>query len=325
MTQPKSSLQLTLFQAENEAVQYIQYAMVEHANALIRALARKDLPMFYFTEAGEGLGIPAKTCRSWKINSWPAANRPGDEKLLQKVAIYIQVYQRLSKYPSDETYADAAKRLQRRINELREKRFSHNQISQYARISFRTLKDIQTKDPEPSRRRNHCPWNLLERLEDAEAGMLEQREQQEQFKDNRIPRSGPGQSGPGPKPASQAGPDPMERGGRCLKCGEPWSNLRYDGEDAWGREIMVCIICANENPVSKDPPPADPPDMDEAGTMKPGRHEFVERYEPCRKCKTPWHNLKKDRVDRWGNTVYICLRCASLNLVRPKAKKTRVT
>ena len=321
MTQPRSSLQLTLFQAENEADQYIQYAMVEHANALIRALGRKNLPMFYFTEAGEGLGIPAKTCRSWKINSWPAANRPGDDKLIQKVAIYIQVYQRLRDYPSDETYAEATKRLQRRITELREKRFSHNQISQYARISFRTLKDIQTKEPEPSRRRNHCPWDLLERLEDAEAGMLEQREQQVEFRDNRILRSGPRQSGPGLKPASPTGPDPMERGGRCPKCGAPWSNLKNDGEDAWGREIMVCIICASENPVSTEPTL---PDMDEADSIKPGRHEFVARYEPCRKCKTPWHNLKKDRVDRWENTVYICLRCASLNLVRPKAKKTRV-
>ena len=319
MTQPISSLQLTLFQAENEADQYIQYAMVEHANALIRALARKNLPMFYFTEAGEALGIPAKTCRSWKINSWPAANRPGGDKLIQKVAIYIQVYQRLREYPSDETYAEAAKRLKERILALKNKTFSHNQISQYARISFRTLKDIESRDPVPPRRRNHCPWSLLERLENAEAGMMEQREQQVEFKDNRILRSGPSQSGPGLKPASSTGPDPMERGGRCPKCGAPWNSLKYDGEDAWGREIMVCIICANENPVSTDTFP------DEAGSMRPSRHEFVERYEPCRKCKTPWHNLKKDRVDKWENTVYICLRCASLNLVRPKAKKTRVT
>ena len=115
--------------------------------------SKKNLPMFYFTEAGKELNIPAKTCRSWKINTWPTVNRPSDDKLIHKVAIYIRVYLRLSDYPEQETYLQATNRLQRRILEIKEKTFSHNRISQHLRISFRTLNDIIEKKPEEAIRR----------------------------------------------------------------------------------------------------------------------------------------------------------------------------
>ena len=52
----------------------------------------------------------------------------------------------------------------------------------------------------------------------------------------------------------------------------------------------------------------------------PGR--FVERYAPCWSCSYPFHNLKRDGVDKEGNTNYICLVCTKINTVR-KTKRNR--
>ena len=321
MTQTNPSLQLTLFQAENEADRYIQYTMAEQANALARILTRKQLPMFYFTEAGEELGIPAKTCRSWKINVWPPANQHGDGRLIYKVAIYLRVYLRLNPYPEGETYAEATLRLQRRVGELKEKGYSHNQISQHLKLSFRTLKDILTKKPEEVSRRNQCPWALLEKLEEAESGMREQREREEELRENRILREGKKNEGMEPTPKPPEERMQVEEGGGCPKCGAAPNNLRYDGEDAWGRTVMACIICGNESP--RAPQETRDEIREEDGGEKPNPEEFIERYDSCRSCGTAWHNMKRERVDRWRNTVYICVRCAAVSRVKPKKQRTR--
>ena len=331
MMPTNSSLQLTLFQAENEANRYIQYTMVEQANALARVLAKKNLPMFYFTEAGKELGIPAKTCRSWKINTWPTANRPGDDKLIHKVAIYIRVYLRLNEYPEEETYTQATKRLQYRVLELKEKDFSHNRLSQHLRISFRTLNDIIDKEPEEAIRRNHCPWALLQKLDGAETEMQERQEKQEKLQENRILRESKKYEKQKANPGPPDGRNLLKKDGSCPKCGARWNNLQYDGKDTWNRTIMVCIICSNENPMAQEETTEEtteefseeaPEDINEE---RPNRKEFVKRYDPCRQCGTPWHNLKRDRVDRWNSTVYICLRCASVNRVKPQPRPARIT
>ena len=151
--QPQSSQQLTLFQVESQVDRYVHYTMVEQANTLARMLAKRELPMFYFAEAGEELGITAKTCRAWKMNTWPAANRSSDDKLMYKTAIYLRVYLRLSAYSENETYAKATIRLHRRIAELEERNFSRNQIAQQMRMSFRTLKDLCDRAEREGRRR----------------------------------------------------------------------------------------------------------------------------------------------------------------------------
>ena len=335
MTPPNSSIQLTLFQAENDANRYIQYTMVEQANALARALAKKNLPMFYFTEAGKELNIPAKTCRSWKINTWPTVNRPSDDKLIHKVAIYIRVYLRLSDYPEQETYLQATNRLQRRILEIKEKTFSHNRISQHLRISFRTLNDIIEKKPEEAIRRNHCPWALLTKLDGAETEMQEKQEKQEELQENRILQESKKYKKNRMSPEPPDNRNLLQKDGSCPKCGAAPHNLRYDGKDTWDRTIMVCIICGSENPTdveetAKEVPKETPEEateeaLDDINEERPNRKEFVNRYEPCRECGTPWHNLKRDRVDRWKNTVYICLRCAGVNRVKRQPRPARIT
>ena len=186
--QPQSSQQLTLFQVESQVDQYVQYTMVEQSNTLARMLAKRELPMFYFAEAGEELGVTAKTCRAWKMNIWPAANRPSDDKLMYKTAIYLRVFLRLSTYPENETYANATIRLHQQIAELEEGNFSRNQIAQQMRMSFRTLKDLcdRAEREETEGRSSHCPWKLLERLGDAENEITRQKERQAEFQDLRV-------------------------------------------------------------------------------------------------------------------------------------------
>ena len=316
MLEPRSSRQLSLFQAESEADRYIKFTMVEQANALSRTLSKKRLPMFYFTEAGEELGIPPKTCRSWKINTWPTVNRADDDKLIQKVAIYIRVYMRLKEYPPEESYAEATKRLQERVRYLKEeKKFSHNRISQHLKVSHRTLDILEKAKNEPARL-NHCPWALLKKLEGAEEEMQKRQEKQEELRNNRILREGMRitERTINTKPPEER--TWVRNGGKCLKCGAPWNNLQEDGKDAWDRTIMTCIICGKENPLAPDEAPDEL--SEEADEEKPGRGEFLERYDTCRECGAPWHNLKRERVDRWNNTVYICLRCTGINRVKPK-------
>ena len=77
---------------------------------------------------------------------------------------------------------------------------------------------------------------------------------------------------------------------------------------------MVCMKCGAENPARE----LDAEDPDEVDFEEPKEEEFIERYAPCRHCEAYWNHLKKERVDRWNNTIYLCLRCATINRVRPK-------
>ena len=321
MLPEQQRIQLPLFQLDSHMEQYLKYTMVEQANMLARQLARKELPLFYYTEAGEELGITAKTCREWQIDSWPVTNRPNDENLMQKVAIYLRVFLRLEGHPAEETYAEATRRLHRRIRELIDQKISKNQIAQQMRMSFRTLKDLYDRaGEEPTGRSTHCPWRLLQRLEGAEEEIARQRELQTEHQDLRFTHNSPEHREPeidiGPPPEWNA----IKVHGGCCKCQAPWQHLREDGTDGWNRPIMVCITCGTENAVILDMD-----DPDSFDLKKPGEEEFIERYAPCRECHAYWNHMKLERTDRWNNTVYICMRCAAVNRVKPKRVRVRTT
>ena len=346
--------QLTLFQLENQVDQYMQYTMVEQANVLARTLAKRELPMFYFSEAGEELGITAKTCRVWKIDAWPMANRPNDENLIHKVAIYIRVYLRLKDCPNNETYLEANIRLQRRIRELGENGYSRNQIAQQMRMSFRTLKDLcerlenlrerlenpteklenQPNGPEALRENeagpskeageeplgpgSHCPWGLLDRLKGAEEEIARQRELQVKFQDLRVIHPGADYRDQEINPDPPSSQNVIKVKDPCRKCNAGWQSLREDGVDGWNRPIMVCMICGTENAIDlglEDP--------DSVDLQAPEEQEFIERYAPCRHCQAYWNHMKLERTDRWSNSVYICLRCTTVNRVKPRRQKSR--
>ena len=320
MLPEQQRIQLPLFQLDSHMEQYLKYTMVEQANMLARQLARKELPPFYYTEAGEELGISAKTCREWRIDSWPVTNRPSDENLMQKVAIYLRVFLRLEDNPPEETYAEATRRLHRRIRELDDQKISRNQIAQQMRMSFRTLKDLCEKEgEEPKGRSAHCPWRLLQRLEGAEEEIERQRRLQTEYQGLRFNHSTERREpeiDPGPPTTQNA----IEVGDACWKCRAGWQSLREDGNDGWERPIMVCMICGAENAVMLDMN-----DPDSFDLTKPGEEEFIERYAPCRECHAYWNHMKLERTDRWNNTVYICMRCAAINRVKAKRVRAKTT
>ena len=104
----------------------------------------------------------------------------------------------------------------------------------------------------------------------------------------------------------------------CRKCNAGWQSLREDGVDGWDRPIMVCMICGTENAIDlglEDP--------DSVDLQAPEEQEFIERYAPCRHCQAYWNHMKLERADRWSNSVYICLRCTTVNRVRPRRQKSR--
>ena len=318
---PDRHIQLQLFEVERETDEYNQYYMTMEANRTARALVQRRLPMFYFIEAGEEIGVSSNTTRSWRLNTWPVSQTGGEDKILYKNTILTRVYLRLKKYPDEETYHQALARLQARINALIDARFTRNQIAQQMRMSFRTLKDLRERtceepeemEEERTRKSNHCPWRLLERLENAEEEIARQIERQAKMQDLRIIHGTTDYNWDDNDPDLPAPDNTIKIGEQCRKCGAGWPNLRDDGKDGWNRPVMICMQCGAENALDLDAE-----DPEEVDLELPGEEEFVERYAPCRHCEAYWNHLKKDREDRWGNSVYICLRCATTNRVKMK-------
>ena len=322
--EPDNNLQLALFEATQELDHMVHRTMAEQASDIAKTLAKRELPTFYFIEAGEELEIPAKTTRGWQLNRWPITLHPSDDKIMLKNAIYVRVSMRVQNYPMDETYRKATRRLLVRIDRLLSAGFTKNQIAQQMRMSFRTLKDLQEKSREPGnedetvKKPNHCPWKLLDKLKDAETEIPRQMQRQKEMQDLRILHEGADYGDPEMDPDLLDLEYAIKVGGKCLKCNARWPNLREDGRDELERPVMICMQCGAENPLSLESD-----DLDEIDYEEPEDGEFIERYAPCRHCEAFWNHLKKERVDRWNNTIYLCLRCATINRVKPKKTRAR--
>ena len=320
MMQIQSSKQLALFEAQieersHEADTYIRYNMMDQANVLAQILARKKLPMFYFYEAAAKSNITRKTCRVWKINSWPILNRPGEKNFLQKVEIYFRIYNRLLEFPQNETYDEAMERFRARVEQLEHSRFSKNLIAQQVEMSSRTLKEITTSLGTENKRHNHCPWDMLKMLSTLEDDIRKEREEQSEMKKNRIIRDGINYKEPELDDDPPYNPNLIRVGDECARCGAGWHCIAPDGKDAWGRYIAVCRMCSTDNVVEFIKLDPDDPDQ-----RPPKPEEFIEPYHRCWQCNARFHNLNRERADRWGNTVYICVRCAHTNRIKPRKK-----
>ena len=325
MMQRQTTKQLALFEAQiearsQEADTYNQYTMMNQANTFAQILARRQLPMFYFYEAAKHIKVERKTCRIWRINSWPLMTRPGDDNLMQKVSIYLSVYMRLKKFPDDETYDQAMENFKERVKELEQKRFSKNLIAQQVKMSSRTLKEITSNGRGENKRHNHCPWEMLKMLETMEGDILQEKEQQREMKKNRIIRDGINYKEPELEDEAPYNPNLIWEGDGCARCGTGWHCLVPDGKDAWGRTVVVCRICSTDNIVEQIELDPDDPDQ-----RPPKVREFIEPYWNCWQCNARFHNLKRERVDRWGNTVYICVRCAHTNRIRRELQNRQTT
>ena len=284
--------------------QIFLYSALEHINVFGFYFQQRHIPIFYFIEAAEEMGIDGQTCRQWRVGQWPITRVRDPRRIEGMLEIYLKVYIRLRQHSKVETFPDAMRRLKRKINELElERKISPNQISQHLRMSFRTLQDIRSKsNTYNNNRQRNCPWDLLDRLETIEEDLKEQKKSR--VNRPRIQREYFTQ-GPQVPPEPPPGMVTIRRGQSCPKCQASWIHMYPSGENSWGYTLMTCRVCGKDNPIQKE--------YEEDDENNPTR--FVERYAPCWNCKYPAHNLKRVGSDQDGNTNYICLVCSKINTV----------
>ncbi len=296
--------EIDLRQSEREAFQYAEYSMLSHARMLTSLLInKKQLPHFYFTDAANQIGVSTQTCRQWKISTRPMTANMDDQQLRHITEILIKVHQRVYNYPQDETYYQAVKRLKARIKRLKSKGYTHNQIAGQARISHKTLSDIIRKNHQDSHRNRRCPWELLNRLKTAEQEIDFQKRARAEA--SHLYRKEKGEPLPALKPPAPE--DKIQTGDPCLKCKMPWTHLYENGRDPWKNIIMTCRTCGRDNLLQEK-------------RTEP-LHELIERYSTCWNCYAPWHNMAKEGIDQWNNTVYTCRSCGADNRV-PNTKRS---
>ena len=280
----------------------------DHAVFLIQFLITvKKLPSLYFFQGAEAAGIEYETYKNWRIRDWPNVPIRNDERVREILEALIQVYERIIKYPFEETYWQALERLKRRVEELKAHpsgKITHNRISQFLNMSHPTLENILSMTESGNCRPNHCPWDLLEKLKNAEEeirltphigaytppGSITDRRERSEPDTVKMEDAFRGRI--------------IEPKGNCWHCGASWPNLTLDDEteETDKYRMYVCIQCTRTN-VIKTP--------------------IIERYGPCGHCESPWHNLEKTGNDRKGNSIYLCPHCSRESLVinrRPRSQ-----
>ena len=315
---PQSSRKELLAEADAQSRELFRYSAIEHANIMGGLFRQRRIPIFYFNQAAEEMGLPTQICRQWRVMEWPVARTRDTQKIDGILELYLKVFTRISSYPNGETFPEAMTRLAARIKELEGPRMTKNQISQHLRMSFRTLLDVLEKAQKVdtptvrNTRQRHCPWELLERLDHIEEETQEQKEKQSQHK--RVQREYSSQ-GPRIPPTPPEGAILTTRNGICGKCKSSWVHLYETEENTWGYMVMACRACgANNMLVEKEPE-----DNSDDPMLDPNAHH-IERYAPCGNCSSPWHNLTRDDNLENGSTVYLCMICSEINIVPPRQK-----
>ena len=307
-------IRIILQQAQDTAAELIAYSMSAEASINAHYLyIKKRLPAFYFTQAANDTGVPPAVYRCWRSGNHPRQTPPNDRRLLLMSEILCRVKLRIHRYPLAETYHDALERLRLRVEELKDTGITHNRIAQYLRMSYRTLIDITEENSENKHRPRHCPWELLERLENAENRINAlPHVKGEDYPDVRTGRN----MEPVPPPADIQF---IQRYENCLKCNATWIHLYYDGVEAYGNCVYTCMTCGQHNLIRN---PLDEMEDEEPLPVGEGppREEFIQRYGECRSCNAPWHNMYREGPDRWGHTLFICMQCHEVNRVVAKQK-----
>ena len=294
-------------QAGKQAQELGQIWLAHEARNIINHLIRiKRLPRFYFHEEAKKIGVPQDIHKNWRIRDWPYGHIDRDPRFREIVEVLYRVTLRLIKYPVHETYIEAIRRLRERVEYLKTlPGITHNQLSQHLRVSYKTLQELLQKEDGAKSRPRHCPWWMLERLENAhiELALDAHLNLQQAHPGVKDPVTGSEldiliDNTPYPEVReSQTVMEPMvQPGDRCWRCKAPWPNLTYDGPKPGEPNILVhiCAICGR-------------PSLTET--------PLIERYGPCGSCGAPWHNLKKSGTDQQGNGVHKCAHCQKPNLV----------
>ena len=317
---PKSRREL-LAEANAQAKEMLHYSALDHANIMAGLFQERKIPIFYFIEAAQSMGLEPQVCRQWHLMDFPIPRTRDTRRIEYTLEIFLKVYLRLAQYSKDESYPQAILRLKEQVQELEDRGITHNQISQHLRMAFRTLQDVlnkaTTEDVRAIRntRQKYCPWEQIEKLELIEEAIRENRLRRK--KHHRVQREYSSQ-GPRIPAAPPEGSITTTPNGNCGKCGQSWVHLypnnEYpNGENAWGYQMMSCRACGADNMLVDDP-------HEEPEEIR--KDAIIERYAPCAHCSAPWHNLTREETLEDGSTKYLCMICFEMNTVLPKPKNS---
>ena len=299
-----------LAQAGKQARELAQIWLANEARNMINHLVRtKRLPRFYFHEEAEKIGVPQDIHKNWRIRDWPYARINRDPRFRDIVEVLYRVNLRLIKYPLHETYVEAIRRLRERVEHLKAlPGITHHKLSQHLRVSYKTLQELLQQEDGGKYRPLHCPWWMLERLEnahielalDAHLNLSQQNDAGVMDLETAYMLDDLLDETPYPEVReNQTIEEPMvQPGDRCWRCDAPWPTLTYDGTKPGEPNILVHVCACCGRPSLTQTP-------------------FIERYGPCGSCGAPWHNLHKSGNDQQGNGIHKCTQCQKPNLVAP--------
>ena len=272
-----------------------------HHNLLIK----KQLPHFYLNESANKLGISIQTCRPSKIDSCLRNTIQDQTQVRDLLLILMDVELRLMNSPIDETYYEAMRSLKSRIKELKQNDYSHNQIAIQANLSHKTLSDIIRDRESDSHRRHRCPWDLLEKLRNAEEKIETQRE----YTSHQQKIMRPGKNGGFPAaPRMPTEYDFIEPDDPCLKCGASWNHLYRNGNDLWNHAVMTCITCNKDNLIN----------LGKILARRTNKHRRLETNGPCPQCLAPWQNQVREGINPERKAVYTCNICQGENILEKR-------
>ena len=274
-------------------------SLADHAVGMIDLLiVRKELPTFYFHQAAELAGIPKQAYRNWKLKTWATTPMRKHSRIQDISQTLLLVCFRLARYPHEETYWQAVERLQVRIRHLLQTH-SRNSLTQLLHMPNGSIDKLLRMENRPHARYNHCPWALLQKLDDADLKLNAQSELELACMANLVDHA---QDDTMPEPVEP----PAERLDRylipmqsdCWKCESPWPHLVYEGP-ILGTDMhsYYCRTCGSLN-VCKTP--------------------VVERHTRCGNCSLSWWNLRITEQTADGYNILTCPRCKMTNVTPPK-------
>ena len=203
-----------------------------------------------------------------------------------------------------ENYWVAHRRLIERLQELLERqRMPAHAVAEHLQITTKTLRHIITRDRDTRSHPRHCPWSLLELLEDAEAVISRDPYALQVQRPNQTMESDLTDE----QAMTELAQDELLRsmiighGESCWQCSAPWDDLlrlristtlphHYD---------FQCSICGHTN-LSPFP--------------------RIERTSSCPHCGAPKHNLTLEEVLPDNHRLRICKMCQNYLIQAPPVR-----